>query len=75
MKTLLKHTRTGLYLQGPKTWAADPDLACDFRFIDRAVQYAAVWELHEVEIAFVFEDSMAIATAPLERVAAHRAAA
>ncbi len=75
MKTLLRHIRTGLYLQGPEKWTENPDLACDFRFTDRALQYAAVWELQEVELAFVFGDSLVVTTAPLEQAALHYAAA
>ena len=67
MKTLLRHTRTGLYFQGPERWIDNPDRACDFRFIDRALQYAALWDLAEVELAFTFEESQAITTAPLQR--------
>lgn len=66
MKTLLRHTRTGLYFQGPERWTANPENAYDFRFTERALQYVAVWDLTEVELAFAFEESQAIvATAGL----------
>ena len=67
MKTLLRHTRTGLYFQGPDRWIDNPERACDFRFVDRALQYAAVWDLAEVELAFAFEENLAVTTAPVQR--------
>lgn len=75
MKTLLRHTRTGLYFQGPDRWIDNPHRACDFRFIDRALQYAVLWDLAEVELAFDFEENQAITTAPLQRADLHFAAA
>ena len=66
MRTLLRHTETGLYLQGPEKWTASPDGAYDFRFIDRARKYVRIWELQSVEFAFVFDDSEAISTFSLE---------
>ncbi len=57
MRTLLRHTKTGLFFQGQDKWTDNPSRAYDFRFIDRARAYAAVWGLTEVEIAFAFEDS------------------
>jgi hypothetical protein len=69
MRTLLRHTGTGLYFQGPDKWIANPDSAYDFRFIDRAVSFAATWELREVELAFAFEGAEAVTTVPLEKTA------
>lgn len=65
MKTLLRHTETGLYLQGPDKWIANPEGAYDFRFIDRARQFVRIWELEKVEVAFAFEDSQSISTLSL----------
>jgi hypothetical protein len=66
MRTLLRHTRTGLYFQGPERWTADPQNAYDFRFTERALQYVATWDLTEVELAFAFEETQAmVATAAL----------
>lgn len=67
MKTLLRHTRTGLYFQGPDRWIDNPHRACDFRFIDRALQYAVLWDLADVELAFAFEENQSVTTAPLQR--------
>jgi hypothetical protein len=55
MKTLLRHTSTGLYFQGLGKWTNDPDEAVNFRFIDRALAYIQTWQLKEVELAFAFE--------------------
>ena len=54
MRTLLRHTLTGLYFQGPDRWTSDPDKAYDFRFADRAARYIETWDLKEVELAFAF---------------------
>jgi hypothetical protein len=61
MRTLLRHTETGLYLQGPGKWTSNPEVACDFRFVDRARQFIRTWELEKVAIVFSFEDSQTIA--------------
>ena len=61
MRTLLRHTETGLYLQGPGKWTPNPEVACDFRFVDRARQFIRTWELEKVAIVFSFEDSQTIA--------------
>jgi hypothetical protein len=60
MRTLLRHTETGLYLQGPEQWTALAEIAYDFRFIDRARQFVRTWELEKVDIVFAFEDSETI---------------
>ena len=57
MSTVLRHTETGLYFQGPGKWTDSPTSAYDFRFIERAQQFVRVWELEQVEVAFAFEDS------------------
>ncbi len=75
MKTLLRHTRTALYFQGPSTWVSDPQNAYDFRFIDRALQYVQTWGLKEVELAFAFDDPQSVTTLPLDKTAVHYAVA
>jgi hypothetical protein len=60
MRTLLRHTETGLYLQGPEKWTGLAEIAYDFRFIDRARQFVRTWELEKVDIVFAFEDSETI---------------
>jgi hypothetical protein len=74
MRTLLRHTETGLYFQGPEKWTSNPEAAYDFRFIERAREFARVWELEDVEVTFAFDDSQAISTLPLEGVALHSVA-
>jgi len=75
MRTLLKHTRTGLYFQGPDKWTDDPDFGYDFKFTGRALQYVAVWSLTEVELAFVFDDTRSISCASLALTTAESASA
>ena len=67
MRTLLRHTGTGLFFQGPDKWTSTPEVAFDFRFIDRAVNFAETWELKDVELAFAFEDPQWMTTVSLER--------
>jgi hypothetical protein len=71
MRTLLRHTGTGLYFQGPEKWTANSDIAYDFRFIDRARHFVRTWQLEDVEVAFVFEDS--VATQSLDEIELHNA--
>ncbi len=74
MRTLLRHTETGLYFQGAEKWTPNPDSGYDFRFIERARQFVRIWELDHVEVAFVFEDPQSISTLPLERIGVNHAA-
>ena len=67
MRTLLRHTRTGLYFQGPEKWTEQRSRAYDFRFIDRARDYVQTWELKEIELAFAFDDAEVVRAVPLER--------
>jgi len=70
MKTLLRHTRTGLYFQGPDKWTNNPDDAVYFRFIDRALAYIQTWQLKEVELAFAF----AVDPSPMDHLSVQEAA-
>lgn len=74
MRTLLRHTETGLFFQGPEKWTSNPDIAYDFRFIERARQFVRIWELENVEVAFAFEDSQNISTVPLTALELNAAA-
>ena len=74
MRTLLRHTETGLFFQGPEKWTSNPDIAYDFRFIERARQFVRIWELESVEVAFAFEDSQNISTLPLRALELNAAA-
>ena len=75
MKTLLRHTRTGLYFQGPDHWTKYPEEGLDFRFIDRALHYVKLWEFKEVELAFAFESAETVTLVPLNKWAIASAAA
>ena len=68
MRTLLRHTETGLYFQGPDKWTANPDSAYDFHFIERARHFVRLWEIEQVEVAFAFEDPQSVSTLALEKV-------
>jgi hypothetical protein len=56
MRTLLRDTVTGLYLQDMDKWTDALDRASDFRFTDRALNYVETWHLNRVELAFTFND-------------------
>ncbi len=66
MRTLLRHTETGLYFQGPEKWTSSPESAYDFRFVERARQFVRIWELEKVEVAFAFEDTQSVSTLSLK---------
>jgi hypothetical protein len=66
---LLRHTTTNLYFQSPGTWTTDPELALDFRFVDRALKFAETWRLGGVALACVFDDPQRVTTVPLEQAA------
>jgi hypothetical protein len=68
MRTLLRRKETGLYFQGPDRWTTDPASAMDFRMIDRAIQFIRRWGLHDVELAFAFNDYQTVTSVPLEKI-------
>jgi len=74
MRTLLRHTATGLFFQGPDQWTTDPERAYDFRFIDRAVSFAETWGLKQVELAFSFDNPAWVTTVAIEKTALRYAA-
>jgi hypothetical protein len=73
MRILLRHTATGLYFQGLDKWTDQPDRAVDFKFVDRALDYIAKWELVEVEVVFAFEDPPQVTAVRLSKLAARYA--
>ncbi len=75
MKTLLRQTFTGLYLQSPRTWTDDPSQALDFRFVDRALQHVHTWGLKGVELVFSFDDPQTVTAVSLDQTVVHYAAA
>ena len=69
MRTLLRDTVTGLYLQNTDKWTDDPDRAFDFRFTARALKYIETWHLNQVELAFTFNDSEQVIPVALGKAA------
>lgn len=69
MRTLIRHTETGSYFQAPDTWTKEADKAFDFRFVERATQFIATWDLKEVELVFAFDDLNAINMVASEKLA------
>jgi hypothetical protein len=74
MRTLLRNTVNGLYLQSPDKWTSDPERAFDFRFTDRALKYVETWHLNQVELAFASNDSEQITSVALAKAALQFAA-
>ena len=68
MRTLLRHTGTCLYFQGPEKWTANPDIAYDFHFLERARQFVRSWGMEQVEVAFTFEETQSISTRSLDQL-------
>jgi len=68
MKTLLRRISSGEYFQGPDQWTTDPSQAHNFRMIDRAIEFVDRWNLHDVELAFVFDDFEDITTVSLDKM-------
>ncbi len=58
-----------MYFQGINKWTADPDQAFDFKLIDRALKFAEIWHLDDVELAFAFNEARHIVEVPVERAA------
>jgi hypothetical protein len=75
MKTLLRHTASGLFFQSSNTWTDNVEQAYDFRFIDRALHYVKEWGLDQVELAFVFDEPQSVTIVSLERTELQYAAA
>ncbi len=68
MRTILRKTADGLYFEGPDRWTGDPSRAFNFRSIDRALRFIEKFPLHDIEIAFAFNDRSEVTGVPLERM-------
>ncbi len=74
MKILLRNKASGLYFEAPGVWTDRLEWALDFRFVDRALNYAESWALADVEIAFFWDDPLTVELMPLDRAALQCAA-
>jgi hypothetical protein len=68
MRTLLRKVSTGLYFQGPDQWTSDPGQAHNFKMIDLAIEFVDRWHLHDLELAFAFDDVEDVTTVPLDKM-------
>jgi hypothetical protein len=68
MKTLLRRISNGMYFQGPDLWTTDPTKAHNFKMIDRVIDFVDRWQLHDVELAFVFDDYNEVTTVPIDKM-------
>jgi hypothetical protein len=68
MKTLLRRVSTGLYFRGPDQWTSNPAEAHNFKLIDRALEFIERWDLHDMELAFVFDDPDEVTSVPIDKM-------
>lgn len=68
MRTLLRQSSTGLYFQGPDRWTADPAEAHNFKMIDWALDFVRRWHLHDLELAFAFDDLDEVTRVPIDKI-------
>ena len=68
MKTLLRRVSTGLYFRGPDQWTSNPAEAHNFKLIDRALEFIERWHLHDMELAFVFDDPDEVTSVPIDKM-------
>jgi hypothetical protein len=68
MRTLLRQSSTGLYFQGPDKWTADPTRAHNFKMIDWALDFVHRWHLHDLELAFAFDDLDEVTRVPIDKI-------
>ena len=64
MKTILRHSRTGLFFAGADCWTEDPAKARDFRMIDRALDFIEKWHMQDVRVAFTFRNAKRVFDVP-----------
>ena len=65
MKILLQNLRTKLYCDLLGVWTDNPSLAYDFRHSNRAVDYARLKGLADVQLVVNFEDPAWAKVAPV----------
>ena len=65
MKILLQNLRTKLYFNLLGVWTDNPSLAYDFRHSSRAVDYARLNGLADVQLVVNFEDPAWARVAPV----------
>jgi hypothetical protein len=66
MRTLLRHVRTGLYVQSAEQWTGNPEDAFDFKTMSQAIRFVERAGLRKMELAFVSSRLSQAAEVPLE---------
>ena len=66
MRTLLRHVRTGLYVQSAEGWTGNPDEARDFKTMSEAIRFVEQAGLSKMELAFVSGQPSQCTEVPLE---------
>ncbi len=66
MRTLLRHVRTGLYVQSTEQWTGNPEEAFDFKTMGQAIRFVEKAGLRKMELAFVSSQLSQSAAVPLD---------
>jgi hypothetical protein len=64
MRTVLRHSTTGLFFAGADCWTDNPAKARDFRLIDRALDFVEKFHLKDVRVVFTFRNGRSIFEVP-----------
>lgn len=64
MRTVLRHSGTGLFFAGADCWTDNPAKARDFRLIDRALDFVEKWHMEDVRVVFTFRNGKRVFEVP-----------
>jgi hypothetical protein len=67
MLVLLRNRATGLYYSGLGNWTHDPSIACDFRQIDLATNFAIDHQLDDAYVILDYFSPQCQLTLPVRR--------
>jgi hypothetical protein len=68
MRTLLRNSKTGFYLESPGRWTSRADAALVFEKMGDAIGFARQSELRGMELVFVSDAAGPLLRVPLESV-------
>jgi hypothetical protein len=68
MRTLLRNSVTGLYLESKGAWTTRPDAAFAFDKMGQAIGFAQQSELQGMELVFVSDAAGPLVRVPLESI-------
>lgn len=56
MKTVLRSSQTGLYVQSAEEWTGRPEEARDFKTMRQAIRFASQAGFRKMQLAFIAKD-------------------